>query len=307
MHFNHAELQQLSKLAVKAVLAAGEVINSYRQSNVEIHYKNAHASAAGQVVTEVDHKAQAAILAILQPSFAQYDLALLSEELPDNDERHNKPAFWCIDPMDGTLSFTQNIPGYSVSIALVAKDGTPLVGVVYDPVEQILYESIIGQGVYKSSLYKKPAFKKKNPLHIEKVRKNNPLILRTDISFKEHPWFIKTKIELNTIAKALGFNGSEIQHRNGAVLNACTLLESPHIFYFKYPRQDNTGGSLWDYAATACIYREAGATASDIYGEPMQLNRKNSTFMNHRGILFTTDKDLAEHIIALYQRLMTAL
>jgi len=302
--FNHIELEQLSKLAVKAALSAGEVINSYYQSDVAVHYKNAHASAAGQVVTEVDHKAQDAILSILQPSCAQYHLALLSEELPDNDERQNKPAFWCIDPMDGTLSFTQNIPGYAVSIALVAKNGTPLIGVVYDPVEQILYESIIDQGVYKSRFDKKLSFKKKQSLHIAKVDKNNPLILRTDISFKEHPWFVKTKTELNTIATALGFNGSKIQYRNGAVLNACTLLESPHICYFKYPRSDNGGGSLWDYAATACIYKEAGAVVSDIYGEPMALNRKSSTFMNHRGIIFSANKNLAKHIIGLYQGLI---
>ncbi|MEE9491799.1 MAG: inositol monophosphatase [Gammaproteobacteria bacterium] len=296
MTFNHSELNQLSKLAVSAALAAGEVIQNYRLSDVAVHYKNknTNTSTAGQVVTEVDHRAQAAILAILQPSCAQYNLAFLSEELPDNGERKNTPAFWSIDPMDGTLSFTQNIPGYSVSIALVANDGTPLIGVVYDPVEQTLYQSIVGQG----------AFKNNQPLRIAEVNKNNPLILRTDISFQDHPWFTKTKRGLNKIASSSGFNGSEIHYRNGAVLNACTLLESPHICYFKYPRHSNNGGSLWDYAASACIYREAGAVATDILGEPMALNRLDSTFMNHRGIIFAADKGLADYIMALYQNLI---
>ena len=288
-----AELTQLAELAVQAALAAGEVIHRYRPGDVAVHYKNTHASAAGQVVTEVDHQAQAAILAVLQPSCAQYHLALLSEELPDNGERQQQAAFWSIDPMDGTLSFTQNIPGYSVSIALVAQDGTPLIGVVYDPVEHRLYQGIMGQGASKNY----------RPLHMAPVNKNNPLILRTDFSFKDHPWFSETQSELNRLARVLGFKGSEIHYRNGAVLNACTLLESPHICYFKYPRHDNSGGSLWDYAASACIYREVTAVASDIFGKPMALNREGSTYMNHRGILFAADWRVAEHVVALYQRL----
>ena len=53
----------------------------------------------------------------------RYDLALLTEELEDDGSRHVKDYFWCIDPIDGTLPFTQKKPGYGVSIALVARDG----------------------------------------------------------------------------------------------------------------------------------------------------------------------------------------
>ncbi len=35
--------------------------------------------------------------------------------------------------MDGTLAFINGHPGFAVSIALVAQDGTPQIGVVYDP------------------------------------------------------------------------------------------------------------------------------------------------------------------------------
>ena len=63
------------------------------------------------MVTEVDHKAQAAILEILEPTCANYDLALLTEESPDNGQRLKKPAFWSIDPMDGTLAFNKNPRG----------------------------------------------------------------------------------------------------------------------------------------------------------------------------------------------------
>ena len=44
---------------------------------------------------------------------------------------------------------------------------------------------------------------------------------------------------------------------------------------------------------------ELGAVASDVYGQPLDLNRADSTFMNHRGILFTTDQALARDMRGL--------
>ncbi|MEZ4955040.1 MAG: inositol monophosphatase family protein [Saprospiraceae bacterium] len=44
--------------------------------------------------------------------------------------------------MDGTLAFINKHPGFSVSIALIANDGTPHIGVVYDPSTDTLYQAI---------------------------------------------------------------------------------------------------------------------------------------------------------------------
>ncbi|MCG8428303.1 MAG: hypothetical protein MI754_13190, partial [Chromatiales bacterium] len=124
-------------------------------------------------------------------------------------------------------------------------------------------------------------------------------------SFQAHPWLEQTQTGLDEIARQLGLNGSEIQYRIGAVMNACGILETSNSCYFKYTRTGNSGGSLWDYAATACLYNEAGAVAADIYGQPMDLNRPDSTFMNHRGLLFAGHQALADRIIALNQALVS--
>ena len=71
---------------------------------------------------------------------------LLSEETNDDGSRFKEDFFWCIDPMDGTLPFINKQPGFSVSIALVAKDGTPNLGIVYDPSTDTLYHAIKGKG-----------------------------------------------------------------------------------------------------------------------------------------------------------------
>ena len=76
-------------------------------------------------MTEVDRKAQDAILQVLGPSCEEFGLAVLTEENEDDGSRFEKQCFWCIDPMDGTLPFIRKEPGYSVSIGLVAKDVPP--------------------------------------------------------------------------------------------------------------------------------------------------------------------------------------
>ena len=83
-------------------------------------------------------------------------------------------------------------------------------------------------------------------------------------------------------------------------MNACKVLANPLACYVKLPKQ-NGGGSLWDYSATACIFSEAGAIATDIYGQRFDLNRADSTLMGRRGILFATDETLAQRIRALFR------
>ncbi|MBL7002542.1 MAG: inositol monophosphatase [Gammaproteobacteria bacterium] len=288
MELTNQHLHKLSEQAVIAARAAGAVINAHRDIEVEVHKKQTGSSAAAQVVTQVDRLAQSKILSILKPLCLEYDVALLAEESTDNGQRLLKHAFWSIDPMDGTLNFINKTPGFSVSIALVAKDGTPLLGVVYDPVEDTLYHALQNAGAYKNGV----------PIQVPALNPNRPLVLRTDFSFQTDKRLKKTLKGLEVIAQKLGLNGAEIEYRNGAVMNACGLLEDPNMCYFKYPKP--SGGSLWDYAATACLYHEVGAVASDIYGQSMDLNRADSTFMNHKGLLYAADKTLAQDIIEFY-------
>ena len=78
-------------------------------------------------------------------------------------------------------------------------------------------------------------------------------------------------------------------------MNACGVLTTPPACYFKQPKPSG-GGSLWDFAATACLFAEAGAIATDVHGGPLDLNRADSTFLNHRGVLFATDETLAHQL-----------
>jgi 3'(2'), 5'-bisphosphate nucleotidase/myo-inositol-1(or 4)-monophosphatase len=286
MQLNQTELGVLADVATKAALEAGTLIAGYNGREVTVQYKEGGDNLASQVVTEVDELSQAIILKHLLPTCATYDLALLSEEQADDGNRLVKNAFWCIDPLDGTLPFTESIPGYSVSIALVARDGTPLIGVVTDPLTGTSYQAIKGQGALRNG----------EPWLLEAPGKSTSLHFVADRSIASHPQFEAVLEQLQTLATELGGDGLETTLTGGAVMNALWVLERAPACYFKFPKPQAGGGSLWDFAATACIYAELGAWCSDFNGQALDLNRADSTFMNHRGVLFASDRGLAERL-----------
>ena len=275
---------ELTEKAVKAASNAGQLIRSYRDKDVNVMQKEGGSTLASQVVTEVDRKSQDAILQVLLPTCDEFDIALLAEEDEDDRGRLESAYFWCIDPLDGTLSFINGQPGYSVSIGLVAKDGTPLIGVVYDPVHDVLYQATKGQGL------------RRNNERWSLMQDSQALTFTYDRSFAEDPNFNQVKDELEAYTHSLGLNEFNPIHYGGAVLNACHVLENGPGCHFKFPKSQDGGGSLWDYAATACLYEEGGAVVSDVFGNSLELNRPDSTYMNHRGALYATNKELAKRI-----------
>ena len=88
----------------------------------------------------------------------------------------------------------------------------------------------------------------------------------------------------------LGLNGIWEISGGGAVLNALLVLENGPACMLKFPKKESGGGSIWDYAATSCIYRELGLPATNFAGERLDLNRKDGTFMNHQGVFFDNSR-----------------
>lgn len=292
MTLSPSELMKLGEVAAAAALRAGKLIREWDRSGLSVMQKDGGLSLASQVVTEVDLQSQAVILEALQPTCASYDLGLLSEECKDDGGRFEKDCFWCIDPLDGTLPFIETGRGYAVSIALVSKLGIPLIGVVYDPPADALYLAIRGAGAFRnksrlSSVAKQPSG-------------SSVLTFFIDNSFTTHPRFDETCARLKAAALDLGLEGIRIVEGFGAALNGCGVSMETPACYFKYPRAEHSGGSLWDFAASACIAIEAGKWVSDIFGAPLDLNRQDSTFMNHLGVLYASDVTWAKRIRKIY-------
>lgn len=290
MELKERELQILGQQAISAAYQVGSVIEKYPKAEIIINHKKGGNSLASQIVTEVDILSQKRILEVLAPINKHFDIGLLSEECEDDGSRMQKDFFWCIDPIDGTLPFTESIEGYSVSIALVSKEGTPMIGVVYDPYNKNMYHAIINQGAYINGLIWSPK---------QKSNSNN-FTLISDRSFLNHPHYDKIVSNIQNFGKAQGYDNLKFLNQGGAVMNAIWVLENSPACYFKFPKKTDGGGSLWDYAATACIFNECNKMVSDLFGSPLDLNRKESTFMNHKGILYASNNAISNEIQKIF-------
>lgn len=264
----------LKESAINAALAAGKHIKKYLNEDIKFEEKDGGTNYASQVVTKVDKECEDIILSHLVPTCETYNLALLTEETEDDGSRFQKDFFWCIDPIDGTLAFINKEPGFSISIALVSKSGKSVIGVIYDPSTDTLYHGADGHGVFK------------NEEPWEMNSPNNYLTYVTDKSLSDTPREEELVQLLEDKVNELELEKFEVLQGGGSVLNAINVLRNPPACMIKYPKKEIGGGSIWDFASTACLFQELGLRATNFEGQPLDLNRKDSTFMHHEGIYY---------------------
>lgn len=282
MNLNQSQLFNLQQTAAEAATKAGQYIQSQFNQSPAVQGKTGGDTLASQVVTEVDIKAQEIILCHLNPSIQQFDLGLLTEEQVDDQSRLMKAYFWCVDPLDGTLPFTERQPGYAVSIALVTQSGDPVIGVVYLPNEQKCYAAIKGEGVLLNG----------KPYNRSTIVDDEKLHWYMDRSFRSTCYFEKVKARMQTWAIEQQLD-LEIHATYGAVANAIGALTAKTGCYFKFPKKTNGGGSIWDYAATRLLFEGLGLYVSNANGEPLYLNDPTTTFMNRKGMVYASSEKVA--------------
>lgn len=283
------DLNSIRVVAEEAAKEAGAYIQTQFGRDYVKQEKIGGDSLASQIVTEVDRNAQEMILNHLKQSFKQYDLGLLTEESDDDHSRLTKDHFWCIDPLDGTLPFSENRTGYAVSIALISKAGDPVVAAVYIPDKEDIYTAIKGQGVLK------------NGKELKVKADKSMFHVYWDQSFRQEEHFQYVVDQLSEYA--LGTRQIITYQMNyGGVRNAIEALESGNGCYFKFPKSRRGGGSIWDYAATRLFYEEANAYVSNAHGKTLNLNDPESTFLNEQGIIYASNLEAATFISGLEKR-----
>lgn len=291
MNLSKKQLKALCQTARKAAIAAGQYIQLQVDEHHKKHFKAGVNSLASQVVTAVDIKAQELILAHLQESVNTYDLGLLTEEAVDNQSRAEKSYFWCIDPLDGTLPFTEGRTGYAVSIGLVTREGDPMIGVVYVPDLKACYTSIKGEGVHMNDVPFVRLREAEDVLHVYIDRSLQSEVYFDEIICQLEDWISgrnKTKVEYHADF--------------GAVRNALGVMHSASGCYFKFPKNIKGSGSIWDYAATRLFFEELGLSVSKADGSKLHLNNPQTTFMNGSGCIYTTESSLSQFIVAIGQQ-----
>ena len=214
----------------------------------------------------------------MKSSIQYYNLGVLAEEGTQDTSRHQKHAFWTIDPLDGTQFYVEGKEGFAVSIALVSKTGEPILGVVYNPVNDTLYHAFKGQGLYINDL---PHSSKNNNITQQKMT------LYADKSIERHPLFEHFQ------------SSFDIQYSGGAVMNSIHVLTTSNACYFKLPKDSIGGGAIWDFAAVTVMLQEAKGNISFFDGTAFQLNRDQSVYFNDVGLMMTSHDVEYEQVIEL--------
>ena len=135
------ELRVMDQL-IRAVLKAGDAINSLYEQPHEIEFK-------GEIdlVTEADYKSEEVLLSSLKGLAGAEPMAEESFKLKGMPEGR----FWIIDPLDGTTNFAHGFPFFAPSVALAEiSDGRyeTLMACIYLPILKECFWAIKGKGAY---------------------------------------------------------------------------------------------------------------------------------------------------------------
>jgi 3'(2'),5'-bisphosphate nucleotidase len=201
-------------------------------------------------VTEADLEANAAIVGLLRATFP--DDGILSEELPDSDERFGKRRVWIIDPLDGTRDFVARTGDFCVHIGL-CEDSEAVLGVVYQPTVDALAWAVRGGGAFEERAGETRALK---------------------ASTLSAPGQIRIGVSRLNLDEGLG----KCLAAAGMVDRAVRLGAS--VKHIALARGDldavlnlSPSEQEWDTCAPEVIMREAGCTVTNGDGAPFRYNQ----------------------------------
>lgn len=251
------ELRTVLRLARDAGAAALEFYD------VPLHVEQKNFADDYEPVTEADRAANELIVRDIRETFP--DDGLLSEESIDTERRLRKRRVWMIDPLDGTTGFIDRNGDFAVQIGL-AIEGASVLGVVYQPLTDVLYWAVNGQGAW----IERPG------LETERARVSD----RGDITrmrlaaSRSH-----RSPRMDRVVQALGFK-EEVRRGSVGIKVGLIIERQCDLYIHLSPRTKQ-----WDTCAPEVILREAGGRLTDLFGSPLRYNSPD--VQNHNGIVAT--------------------
>ena len=230
MDLTSQELSSFAAIALKAALEAGAILEHYWGNVHQVHSKD----GAGNLVTEADQASEKCILEILQDLCPQH--AVLAEESGTHDVKGTE-FLWAVDPLDGTTNYAHQLPIVSVSIGLLYR-GSPVVGVVYNPIQKNLFQATLGGG----------AFLDGKPIYVSKVKNLSESLLVSGFPYHRRETEDNNYTEfcrLTDITQGVRRLGS-------------AALDLAHVAAGRYEGYWESGIQAWDVVAGCLLVQEAG-------------------------------------------------
>lgn len=227
----------LKSVLLQAVTSAGAIMKESFQGSFKISNKE----GINNLVTEVDHASEKAIIEIIKNSYP--DHFILSEEageiVMDSDYK------WIVDPIDGTVNFANGIPICCVSIA-VERKGTIILGAVFNPFFDELFVAEKGKG----------AFLNNKPLQVSEKAELDSACLVTGFPYQ----LLDEPNGPLVIFEKLIRKGIPLRRLGSAAIDLCWVAAGRFDGFYEHKLE------AWDSAAGFLIVEEAGGKITDFSG-----------------------------------------
>jgi myo-inositol-1(or 4)-monophosphatase len=229
-------LTNACRVAREAAISAGEPVRELHGQVEQVEAKGSKAD----IVTEADHQSDRIIATAIENEFPTHGIR--SEESGRRDGE--SPYTWVVDPIDGTGNFAHGNPNYSIAIALLDAENTPVVGVVYAPETEEMFYAIRDDGAYRNGTPIAPT---------TRDRLDESMLLS---GYDPDGEFLQAFYQETRGVRRLG----------SAALHLCFVAAGSADALWEYDTNP------WDVAAGICILREAGGRATDADGAEYALS-----------------------------------
>lgn len=241
----------LKNTLLRAVHAGADLLQHYFEGTFEIQSKD----SLNNLVTEVDKKAEEAIIEVIRAEFPEH--FILSEEAGEMST--GSEYKWIIDPIDGTVNFAHGIPICCISIGL-EHNGVMKLGAVFNPFMNELFFAERGKG----------AFLNNRPL---KVSNNDQLESACLVTGFPYRW-VEVHMDPISVFERFIRMGLPVRRLGSAAIDLCWVAAGRFDGFWEYNLNP------WDIAAGYLIIEEAGGRISNFNGDPYSVYDKQTLATN---------------------------
>ncbi|HEX8846484.1 MAG TPA: 3'(2'),5'-bisphosphate nucleotidase CysQ [Pyrinomonadaceae bacterium] len=260
MKAKSVEYEHELRVALGLAREAGAAILQYYDAPLRIERK-VDADEHTEPVTQADRAANELIVSALRREFPND--GILAEESVDTERRLSLRRVWMIDPMDGTNGFIARDGDFAVQIGL-AVEGRSVLGVVYQPLPDVLYRAVEGAGAW----IERKGFEAERA----RVSDRSGLAGVRLAASRTH-----RSPRMDTVVRSFGIK-EEVRRGSVGIKVGLIIERQCDLYIHLSPRTKQ-----WDTCAPEIILREAGGRMTDLFGGPLAYNHPD--VQNRNGLV----------------------
>ena len=233
-------LQLASDLAVRAGAILRDRLHTERQVTLK---------GIVDLVTDADHASEKLIWEGLHTAFPMHRIIGEEGSVGADSTIEEQPFGWVFDPLDGTTNYAHRYPHFAVSICLEYR-GTPVVGVVYDPMREEVFSARQGMGATLNG----------EPIFVSATDLLQSALLASGFSYD-----LADRRGQMVLWELFNNQVRGLRRDGAAALNLCYVACGRLDGYWERPVQS------WDMGAGVIIVREAGGVVTALEHDSFDL------------------------------------